>query len=81
MIAINRKEKDLISARYPDLHFVRTMKGDSKRQHYYMEEAPGPMRYLRRLRGEPEERSNRERRGQKGRGGNYDRKKNGRERV
>ncbi len=50
MIAINKKEKDEISQRYPNVHMVRTMRADSKRHHYYMEEAPGPMRLLKKLR-------------------------------
>ena len=64
MIAINLREKEKIAERYPNIHFVRTMKGDSKRHHYYMEESPGPMRLLRKLRFEPDDQ------GRKGRGKN-----------
>ena len=81
MIAINRNEKDIIAAQYPQLHIVRTMKGDSKRQHYYMEEAAGPMRLLRKLRGQPDERPRKAQKGQKGRGRDYDRQKTRRDRV
>ena len=51
MIAITKEENELIREKYPDVHIVRTMKHDSKRGHYYMVEATGPMRYLYRLRG------------------------------
>ena len=63
MIAINRDEKMTIEKVYPHIHFVRTMKHDSKRHHYYMEEAAGAMTLLRKLRGEqvPERRRNRKR--------------------
>ena len=52
MVAINAAEKKAIIARYPNVGIVRTMKHDSKRHHYYMEEARGPMMLLRQLRGE-----------------------------
>ncbi len=50
MILITKSEKEAISERYPKVHITRTMKQDSKRHHYYMEEAPGAMRLLRKLR-------------------------------
>ena len=46
MIAINKAEKDAISARFPNAHIVRTMKQKSKRHHYYCEESKPVMRYL-----------------------------------
>lgn len=51
MIAITAAEKQAISAKYPKLHIVRTMRQDSKRHHYYMEEAGGAMRMLKAMRG------------------------------
>ena len=51
MIAITAKEKGIICGRYPDTQFVRTMKKDSKRHHYYMVEAGAPYKLLRSLRG------------------------------
>ena len=51
MIQINREEKDAIRERFPDICIVRTMKQDSKRHHYFMEEAPRALRFLNRLRG------------------------------
>ena len=52
MIAISLHEKEEILKQYPNVYITRTMKQDSKRHHYYMEEARGPMGLLRRLRGE-----------------------------
>lgn len=52
MIAINKDEKEAIVKQYPNVGIVRTMKQDSKRHHYYMEEARGPMYLLRKLRGQ-----------------------------
>ena len=75
MIAISRDEKEKIAERFPNIHFVRTMRGDSKRHHYYMEEAPGPMRLLRKLRYGVEEAV------KKGRGRNQPRKNWKRDRV
>lgn len=54
LIAITASEKDEIRKSFPSVHIVRTMKQDSKRHHYYMVEESGPMRLLRKLRGEPE---------------------------
>lgn len=51
MIAISLAEKNAVREKYPNVHIVRTMKGDSKRHHYYMEEAGAPMRFLNSLRG------------------------------
>lgn len=52
MISINLEEKEAIRKQYPNVNITRTMKQDSKRHHYYMEEAKGPMALLRRLRGQ-----------------------------
>lgn len=52
MIAISLQEKEEIRKQYPNVNITRTMKQDSKRHHYYMEEAKGPMNLLRKLRGE-----------------------------
>lgn len=51
MISITAEEKKAISAMYPNVHIVRTMRQDSKRHHYFMEEAGAPMRILRIMRG------------------------------
>ncbi len=51
MIAINLREKEAICKKYPNTQFVRTMKQDSKRHHYFMVEAGAPLRYLNTLRG------------------------------
>lgn len=51
MIAITLAEKNAICEKYPNTHFVRTMKQDSKRHHYYMVESGAPMRMLKSLRG------------------------------
>lgn len=61
MIAITLDEKNVIREKYPNVHIVRTMKHDSKRHHFYMVEEPGPMRMLKRMRGEkvPNKRSSR----------------------
>lgn len=54
MILISLDEKKAIKEAFPEVHIVRTMKQHSKRHRYYMEEAQGAMRMLRKLRGEPE---------------------------
>lgn len=54
MILISLDEKKAIKEEFPEVHVVRTMKQHSKRHRYYMEEAPGAMRMLRKMRGEPE---------------------------
>ena len=51
MIAITLNEKEAICKKYPDTFFVRTMKHDSKRHHYYIVEAGAAFRYLNSLRG------------------------------
>ena len=61
MILISRDEKEAVLEKFPNVHIVRTMKQDSKRHRYYMVEEPGPMRIIRQLRGEPEEKSRRQR--------------------
>lgn len=52
MIAITRQEKEIISKEFPRIHIARTMKCDSKRHHYFMEEAAGAMNRIRELRGQ-----------------------------
>ena len=51
MVSISLKEKEIISKEFPHVNIVRTMKCDSKRHHYFMEEAGGAMRRIRELRG------------------------------
>lgn len=51
MIAVTTAEKAAVQEKFPKVKFVRTMKQDSKRHHYYMEEQFAPMRYLMVLRG------------------------------
>lgn len=75
MVMINKQEKDVIVEHFPFVHIVRTMRGDSRRHHYYMEEAPGAMRMLRRLRGEEVKQR------RKGRGRNYTGTENRRNRT
>ena len=50
MVAVTKAEKDVLSKAYPNIHFARTMRQRSKRHRYYMEEAPGAMRMLSKLR-------------------------------
>lgn len=50
MIAINKKEKEAIQERYPDIYIVRTMKQKSKRHRYYCVESPKVLRLLNRMR-------------------------------
>lgn len=50
MIAINKEEKEAIRSKYPNVHIVRTMKQDSKRHHYFVEEHGGVTRLLRDMR-------------------------------
>lgn len=54
MISITLDEKNVISERFPKVHIARTMKGDSKRHHYYVEEAPGVVKLVRQMRGYPD---------------------------
>lgn len=51
MIAITQKEKEIIAKEFPRVHITRTMKSDSGRHHYFMEESGGAMRRIRALRG------------------------------
>lgn len=51
VISITAEEKKAISAKCPNVHIVRTMRQDSKRHHYYMEESGGAMRMLKMMRG------------------------------
>lgn len=50
MIEITRAEKDIISAKCPNAHIVRTMRQCSNRGHYYCEESRKVMKLLRELR-------------------------------
>lgn len=50
MIQISKEERMAIAEMFPDVHVVRTMKSDSKRHHYYCEEAPRVLRFLDRMR-------------------------------
>lgn len=54
MIKINADEKKSIVEKFPNIYIVRTMKNDSKRHHYYMEESRQAMNYLRKLREQGE---------------------------
>lgn len=47
MTIINKEERNVIAQRFPDVSIVRTMKGDSKRGHYYLEERRDVMNFLR----------------------------------
>lgn len=46
MIAINKREKEIITNAFPDAHIARTMKQKSKRHHYYVEETPRIITFL-----------------------------------
>lgn len=50
MIAINKKEKEVISKELPYAHIVRTMKQKSKRHHYYCEETSKVMELIKEMR-------------------------------
>lgn len=52
MIAVTKEEKEKIAERFPNVHIVRTMKKDSKRHHYYMEENRKAIRFLNHIRRE-----------------------------
>lgn len=54
MVSITKDEKIEICKLLPNAHIVRTMKQDSRRHHYYMEESMAAMRALRIVRGEEE---------------------------
>ena len=58
MIAITPAEKAAVQERFPKVKIVRTMKQDSKRHHYYMEEQYAPLHYLMVLRGLEKPRQN-----------------------
>lgn len=76
MVIINREERDAIAKKFPDVTIVRTMKSDSKRGHYYLEERRDAMKFLREFRNRNviEEYPPRPRRNKK----KYFNKKNGR---
>lgn len=50
MIAITAAEKEVIRAKHPNVHIVRTMKAKSGRHRYYMAEESPAMRTLREIR-------------------------------
>lgn len=50
IVPINKEEKALLSKKFPKMTFVRTMKQDSKRGHYYCTEERNVMRYLNEIR-------------------------------
>lgn len=50
MIIISKLESQEIAKRFPDVSIVRTMKGDSKRGHYYLEERRDVMAFLKEYR-------------------------------
>lgn len=52
MVAISKEEKEVIREKLPHAHIARTMKADSKRHHYYVEESRAAMRLLQRLRNQ-----------------------------
>lgn len=52
LLAINKAEKKAIAERFPDAHIVRTMKCDSSRGHYYIEETQKIVGYLKELRAQ-----------------------------
>ncbi len=52
MISITKDEKKIIAEQFPDVHIVRTMKNDSNRHHYFMEEYGEPLKLLHTLRRE-----------------------------
>lgn len=61
MVAISKMEKDMIRAKFPNVHIVRTMKSDSHRHHYYCEETRGVMQLLQKVRTPNENRRERSR--------------------
>lgn len=50
MVVITKKEKKLILQKFPNTHIRRTAKQDSKRHHYYCEEASWVLDYLDKIR-------------------------------
>ena len=50
IVPINKEEKRELSERFPKATFVRTMKQDSKRGHYYCVEERNIMKYLNEIR-------------------------------
>jgi hypothetical protein len=57
MIAIRAEEKEAVSARFPDVHIVRTVKQKSKRHRYYCEETRRVVRFLSGMRNHSEQRT------------------------
>jgi len=52
MVRITKQEKEAIQKRFPRVGFVRTMRQDSHRHCYYMEENRGAMALLKKLRND-----------------------------
>lgn len=50
IVPITKEEKKELSERFPKASFVRTMKQDSKRGHYYCVEERNIMKYLNEIR-------------------------------
>ena len=46
MITITKFEKEEILKQFPKAHIMRTMKSDSGRHHYYCEETPAVIEFL-----------------------------------
>lgn len=46
MILLNKEEKEAVSNKFPNICITRTMRGDSKRHHYYCPEDKHVMRFL-----------------------------------
>lgn len=65
MVKIDAAEKAALLKKFPSLTFVRTMKKDSKRHHYYCAEEWHVMEYLRVLRGEEPSKPRQQRKGGK----------------
>lgn len=52
MIQVNKAEKAALLTEFPDMKFVRTMKHDSKRGHYYCVESKQVVKFLERYHAE-----------------------------
>lgn len=52
MIAINKREKEIISQELPKVRIIRTVKNKTKRHRYLCEGSPRVLKLLARLRGD-----------------------------
>lgn len=52
LLAVNKSEKKAIAERFPNAHIVRTMKADSSRGHYYVEETKAILSFINELRSQ-----------------------------